>query len=451
MDSVAFDLQDMSVFRTDLGVTYTAIAVGNNGRVFWGGTGDALGGLTLTATPGNRYIHLNVHNGYTSAVNATIEKSADCPEGEWSVLTALNNIPPGGDASYDDIWAQNAIYYYYRIQASLRTGYDVQCMPNNGFTLPPPPNPPSALSVSDVAGDQGGVLNLTWTSNLLSTANTCIYRSDAGPGGPYMCIATVSTVSGQCSWNDQNALTGQLKYYYIRNRASQNGGGAGDWHYSAACASASGTASDNTAPGTPSGLTGQDDVNINRVRLMWSLATERDVAGWDIYRSSSSGGTYSKINNTPIPRPSYLDAPGGGLWWYYKIKAVDRSGNASAFSSYVGLYHGNPQLGPGGGQSAGLAEGGWDYALYPAFPNPSGSDAVGISYSLPEEAKVSLVVYDVRGRKVKTLVSGSENPGLRSVSWNGRDDTGKPVSGGVYFYRLEAGAFSQTRKLVLVR
>jgi flagellar hook assembly protein FlgD len=98
-----------------------------------------------------------------------------------------------------------------------------------------------------------------------------------------------------------------------------------------------------------------------------------------------------------------------------------------------------------------LVEGGWEYALYPASPNPSGSGTVGISFSLPEQSVVSLVVYDVQGRKVKTLVSGSENPGFRSVSWNGRDEFGKPVSGGVYFYRLEAGAFTQTRKLVLVR
>jgi len=451
MDSVDFDLHDMSVFRTDLGVFYAAVAVGQDGRVFWGGaSGSGLGGPTISSTPGDKYITVTVHNNDPGnpLYQVVLEKSADNAEGEWSYLTTIYNIPPGGTAYFDDHGAQNNINYFYRIQSSLKTGYDTYNRPNNGYQLPSPPLAPSNLSVYDIEGDDGGGLWLIWNSNW--TGYAAIYRSEGG--GPYVCVQTLGVSSGQMWWFDINALTGEQKTYKICNRDFQSGGGpVSNWHYSTPCDPASGTAVDNLAPATPTGLAGQHDLNINRVRLMWSLASQRDVAGWNVYRSTSAGGTYSKVNNTPVPRPSYIDAPGvSGMWVYYKIRAVDRSGSTSALTGYVAVYVPFPTKQGGGGQSGGLVEGDLNYALFPASPQPS-AGSVNLSYSLPEPAKVSLLVYDVQGRRVRTLTSGSEAPGFHSVAWDGKDDVGKPVSGGVYFYRLEAGAFSQTRKLVLVR
>ncbi|RMI13841.1 MAG: hypothetical protein D6681_05615, partial [Calditrichaeota bacterium] len=55
------------------------------------------------------------------------------------------------------------------------------------------------------------------------------------------------------------------------------------------------------------------------------------------------------------------------------------------------------------------------------------------------------------GREIATLVNEKMAPGMYEVQWDGRDDTGKPVSSGVYLYRLKAGDFTATRKMILMR
>jgi flagellar hook assembly protein FlgD len=76
---------------------------------------------------------------------------------------------------------------------------------------------------------------------------------------------------------------------------------------------------------------------------------------------------------------------------------------------------------------------------------------VGISYDLPVETQVSLEVYNLSGQLVCTLASGREKSGYKHVTWDGRSDNGVRTASGVYFYRLEAGSFTATKKLVMIR
>ena len=62
-----------------------------------------------------------------------------------------------------------------------------------------------------------------------------------------------------------------------------------------------------------------------------------------------------------------------------------------------------------------------------------------------------LVVYDILGRQVKTLVNTSQRAGYKSIKWNGINDQGQLVSAGMYFYHLQAGKFSKVRKMVLLK
>jgi subtilisin family serine protease len=89
------------------------------------------------------------------------------------------------------------------------------------------------------------------------------------------------------------------------------------------------------------------------------------------------------------------------------------------------------------------------YFLEPARPNPS-QGSVEIAYGLPVESPVSLKIYDLSGRRIRTLVSGREKAGYREVAWDGRADGGGRVPSGVYLYRLTAGSFSAVRKLVIL-
>jgi len=64
---------------------------------------------------------------------------------------------------------------------------------------------------------------------------------------------------------------------------------------------------------------------------------------------------------------------------------------------------------------------------------------------------VNIIIYDMLGRQVRTLVNTTQNAGFKSVVWNATNDHGKPVSAGVYLYQIQAGDFVQTKKMVLLK
>jgi hypothetical protein len=91
-----------------------------------------------------------------------------------------------------------------------------------------------------------------------------------------------------------------------------------------------------------------------------------------------------------------------------------------------------------------------DYGLGQNHPNPFNPDTQ-IPYAIRDRTLVTLEVFDAGGRRVRTILHEYQNPGFRSATWDGRDSSGKSVPSGVYFYRLRAGDFTSTRKMVVVR
>jgi hypothetical protein len=92
-----------------------------------------------------------------------------------------------------------------------------------------------------------------------------------------------------------------------------------------------------------------------------------------------------------------------------------------------------------------------DYALHPCYPNPF-NPATTISYDLKDRVTVNLAIYDVTGRLVKTLVAAeATDAGRHRVVWNGRDEAGRVVATGVYVCELDAGGYSETRRMVLAK
>jgi hypothetical protein len=88
-------------------------------------------------------------------------------------------------------------------------------------------------------------------------------------------------------------------------------------------------------------------------------------------------------------------------------------------------------------------------ALLANAPNPF-RGATRLRYSVPREMRLSLSVYDRTGRRVKRLFSGLAQPGVRNAAWDGRDDQGRSVAQGVYFYRLESEDATLTIKVIKV-
>ncbi|MDD5407168.1 MAG: C25 family cysteine peptidase [Candidatus Cloacimonas acidaminovorans] len=87
-------------------------------------------------------------------------------------------------------------------------------------------------------------------------------------------------------------------------------------------------------------------------------------------------------------------------------------------------------------------------SLKGCYPNPF-NPTTTISFSIKEKAPVELVIYNILGQKVRTLVNQPLEPGEHSIVWNGTDNKGRSVASGIYFYRMKAGNYSETKKMVL--
>jgi hypothetical protein len=90
------------------------------------------------------------------------------------------------------------------------------------------------------------------------------------------------------------------------------------------------------------------------------------------------------------------------------------------------------------------------FALGQNYPNPFNPSTV-IAFELPTPGHINLSIYNVLGQRVRTLIDSRYPPGTHETTWDGRDDSGQPVSSGVYLYRLEATGLTATKKMVLMK
>ena len=84
------------------------------------------------------------------------------------------------------------------------------------------------------------------------------------------------------------------------------------------------------------------------------------------------------------------------------------------------------------------------------YPNPF-NPITTLRYDLPENSLVTITIYDMLGRQVKTLINEYQDPGYRSIIWDATNDYGKPVSAGMYLYQIQAGEYISTKKMVLLK
>ena len=89
------------------------------------------------------------------------------------------------------------------------------------------------------------------------------------------------------------------------------------------------------------------------------------------------------------------------------------------------------------------------FTLYQNYPNPF-NPTTTIDYAVPQNSHVEIRIFDLLGREVRTLVAGEQTAGSHQITWIGLDNTGSPVSSGVYFCTMTAEGFSETRKLLLL-
>ncbi|MCA9750751.1 MAG: T9SS type A sorting domain-containing protein [Gemmatimonadetes bacterium] len=186
---------------------------------------------------------------------------------------------------------------------------------------------------------------------------------------------------------------------------------------------------------TFSSLSAQPALRSQSIVVQWATSNELDHAGFHVYRSRLANGTYDRLTDELVVGQSpysYLDPNvQRNTVYYYRIGAVDTRGHEQ-LSDPIEVR--TPMWGV-------------RTALIGNAPNPF-TKKTEISFALEREGQATITIFDVAGRKVRTLVNADLPAGEHSVTWDGRTDDGRFAAGGVFFYRLDSGDRSVTRKMV---
>ena len=173
----------------------------------------------------------------------------------------------------------------------------------------------------------------------------------------------------------------------------------------------------------------------SNVTLNWKTATEVNNYGFEVQKSSDNS-TWNKIGfvqgagNSNSPKEySYTDKLSNlNGKFYYRLKQMDNDGTIS-FSKVVEIENLKPSV----------------FSISQNYPNPFNPSTV-IKYQIPVDSRVSIKVYNVLGNVVATLQNGFQTAGEYSVRVDGSN-----LASGVYFYKIEAGEFSATKKMLLTK
>ncbi|MCK5051447.1 MAG: T9SS type A sorting domain-containing protein [Candidatus Cloacimonetes bacterium] len=176
-------------------------------------------------------------------------------------------------------------------------------------------------------------------------------------------------------------------------------------------------------------------VSGNNFSLNWD-SPNTDVLNYKIFRSYNAGD-FIEIQTTENTYYSEINSPSGNYKYY--VTAVYESGT-SAPSEIVenDLLDSDNVLIP------------LHTSLHHNYPNPF-NPTTTISYSLKENSKISLNIYNIKGQLVKKLVDEQMNASVHNVVWNGKNDSGRNVSSGVYFHKMRSGHYTSTRKMILLK
>ena len=121
-----------------------------------------------------------------------------------------------------------------------------------------------------------------------------------------------------------------------------------------------------------------------------------------------------------------------------KVSAIEITGVGGAMAK---------RLAQNGGVMSAIPK---EYGLSENYPNPF-NPTTTIDYQLPEAASVRIVVYDLLGQRIRTLIDKDQKAGYHSVRWNGRNDSGMPVSAGIYILRLTANKYTAIKKMIFMK
>jgi uncharacterized repeat protein (TIGR01451 family) len=180
------------------------------------------------------------------------------------------------------------------------------------------------------------------------------------------------------------------------------------------------------------------------IELEWTTESETDNLGFNVYRSTSANGPFSRVNTALITgagnsqstrRYAYSDmVPAAAGAYFYKISDISYAG--------VETMHGMISV------TAIIAPG--EFTLEQNYPNPfNGSTA--IVFSMKESGAVRIIIHNLLGQEVRVLVDEVREAGEHRLLWDGKDRNGITVPAGIYLYTMQVNQFRTARKLHFLR
>jgi parallel beta-helix repeat protein len=309
--------------------------------------------------------------------------------------------------------------------------------------------------IKENTGSYSGGGIVCGNSSPFITGNT-ITENTANWGGGIYCGGSSAKIAG-------NTISENISYYHgggiycggsapkiidntiTGNTANENGGGI--W-----CAMSSPTIADNTITENTGNLGGGIHCSSSSLTIDSCTISNNNGDGVYCVYSSSAEIHYNDIfGNTGygvINSDSTIIVNAKNNWW----------------GDLTGPYH--PDSNPGGlGDSVSnyvdfipwLTEAGVEeesdiefFSISQCYPNPF-MDRTQIEYNLPTISNVNIAVYNVLGARMKILLNNRQNPGIYTITWDGRDERGNKLPSGFYFLNFKAGDYKGTRKLLLIR
>ena len=172
----------------------------------------------------------------------------------------------------------------------------------------------------------------------------------------------------------------------------------------------------------------------NNIQLNWQTATETNNQGFEVYRNGNKIA-FVEGKGTTIETQDYtfVDKNLQSGIYNYRLKQIDLDGTQEVVGELT--------------VNLSLPE---QFSLEQNYPNPF-NPSTTIKYSIPASEFVTLKIYDVLGNEVASLVNEEKPAGTYEVEFNSHSDEGQNLSSGFYFYKMQAGSYTQTKKLILMK
>ena len=299
---------------------------------------------------------------------------------------------------------------------------------------------PKITSVSDVPGDEGGKVYLDFEGSFFDQIDVTgqfytIFRSDTIEAEPTWVNILNGVANGSQSYTyDVSTVTdstvsgnGITSFKVV---ASMN---SGSYHSEVVA----GYSVDNLSPDAPINLSAivlEDGISIS-----WDPISADDFQYYLLHKSLTY--QFSDFTEHLLLDTVYIDFEFEyNTTNYYRVLAVDNSGNYSEYSEIVDAAVLGVDVDP-------LPE---QYALYQNYPNPF-NPFTKIQFDLPENTNVTFRIFDISGKIVKTINLGMQGPGREHFFWDATNQSGETVSAGLYLYMVETDNFTSVRKMLLLK